>query len=331
MKASSDIDIPDSWEKAAFSILSNRYRKIFVLGGIDRGKSTFCRYLAESILEAGEKVAYVDADVGQKDIGPPATITLGYPNLATSLDHISPMAYYFVGSVSPEGHLLPMIVGTKKMVEAARVPFIIINTTGLIHQTGMVLKGYKIELIRPDVIVAIEKFHELKTLIKQYRNHRIIRIQPSASAISKSIEERRKRREDAFKRYFRNSEEIVLDVDRVIFQRSLLFSGKRVETPYGIYSEITSEGIITVDRKPSSVSGRRRNLVAGFEKNLLCGLGNWKNHCIGLGIIMQIDFERGLVHMITPVEKEKVKIIQPGDLYLEPDGREIGRKRPGGI
>ena len=331
MMVKSSIDVPVLWEKAASRIVSNRYRKILVLGGTDRGKSTFCGYLSNMILESGREVAYVDADVGQKDIGPPATITLGYPGLLSGLDEISPFALYFVGSVSPEGHLLPMVVGTKRMVDASRAPFVVINTTGLIHQTGRVLKGYKIELIRPDVIVAIERSNELKSIIRQYRNHRIIRIEPSARAAPKDIDDRRKRREKAFATYFEKAAEVVLETDRLIFQRSLLFSGKRIDEGGAIYREITSEGVITVCEKSLMEHDHRRNLVAGFEKNLLCGLGNWKNYCIGLGIIIKIEFDSGRIRMITPVEKEKIKIIQPGDLYIEPSGKEIGRKSPGNL
>ena len=331
MNMKSDLDIPRSWENAAGRILSNRWRKVLVIGGIDRGKSTFCRYLSEVILISGHEVSFVDADVGQKDVGPPSTITLSYPNLLNEFENIEPAAFYFVGSVTPEGHLLPMVVGTKKMVEISRTPFVIINTTGLIHHTGRILKGYKIELIRPDVIVAIEKSNELKSITNQYRNHRIIRIEPSGRAVRKDIEERRKRRETAFANYFEDHNEVDLDIEQLLFQRSLLFSGKRIERENSVYSEITSEGVISVIDKPPEFSGYQKNLVVGFEKNLLCGLGNWRNHCIGLGIIKEIDFARQKIHLVTPVEKEKIKLIQPGDIYIEPGGREIGRKRPGGL
>ncbi len=330
-KRSLDLDIPRSWKNAAGKILSKCWRKILVIGGIDRGKSTFCRYLSETILASSQEVSLVDADVGQKDVGPPSTITLGYPSLLNEFEDIEPAAYYFVGSVTPEGHLLPMVVGTKKMVEISRTPFVIINTTGLIHQTGRILKGYKIELVRPDVIVAIERSNELKSIINQYRNHRIIRIEPSVKAVRKDIEERRKRREAAFASYFKNYKEVELDLGKLMFQRSLLFSGKRIKSEGSIYSEITSEGVISVKDESAKLSGYEKKLVVGFEKNLLCGLGNWRNHCIGLGIIKEIDFVRENIHLLTPVEEERIRIIQPGDIYIEPDGREIGRKRPGGL
>ncbi len=326
-----DLDIPPLWENAANRIVSNRWRKILVMGGIDRGKSTFCKYLAGVILESGYEVAVVDADVGQKDIGPPATITLGYPTLIGSFEDIEPTAMYFVGSVTPEGHLLPMVVGTKKMVEIVKTNFVIINTTGLIHQAGRVLKGYKIELIKPDVIVAIEKSHELKTIMRQYRNHRIIRLEPSNKAVSKNLDQRRERREKAFSRYFRSAVEVNLNLRELIFQRTLLFTGKRIEREDCMYSELTSEGVVSVSKNSPQSTGFQKNIVAGFEKNLLCGLANWRNHCVGIGIINSIDFSEGVLRVVTPVDKEKIRIIQPGEIYLEPSGREIGRMKPGSL
>ena len=78
----------------------------------------------------GQRVAVVDTDVGQKDIGPPATLTLGYPEMAQSLAEAPLVAWYFLGPTSRAGHLLPMIVGSPG--DAARAAaYIIINTTAL--------------------------------------------------------------------------------------------------------------------------------------------------------------------------------------------------------
>ena len=79
------LEIPEDWEAAAETILDAEWRKVFLLGAADVGKSRFCRFLSERLLAAGHGVALVDADIGQKDIGPPAAVTLGYPRLGTPL------------------------------------------------------------------------------------------------------------------------------------------------------------------------------------------------------------------------------------------------------
>ena len=134
-----------AWDWSADQIVRHKWRKILVLGGVDRGKSTYCRFLTRRCLETGQRVAVVDTDVGQKDIGPPATLTLGYPEVAQSLAEVPPVAWYFLGATSPAGHLLPMIVGVRQLVDTARAAYIIINTTGFVTGPGRVLKGYKIE------------------------------------------------------------------------------------------------------------------------------------------------------------------------------------------
>jgi polynucleotide 5'-hydroxyl-kinase GRC3/NOL9 len=133
---------------------------ILVLGGGDVGKSSYCRFLITELLAAGHRIAVVDADVGQKDVGPPASYAAGTAGQWV----VAPEAFYFVGSTSPAGRMLPLVLGTAQLVIAADAPFVIVDTTGYIEGTGRVLKSYKIEAVRPDLIVAIEKCGELEAI-----------------------------------------------------------------------------------------------------------------------------------------------------------------------
>ena len=54
------------------------------------------------------EVAFVDADIGQSNLGPPAAVTLGYPISPVDLSAVPPVAYYFVGSTGPIGRFLPL-------------------------------------------------------------------------------------------------------------------------------------------------------------------------------------------------------------------------------
>ncbi|KPJ90155.1 MAG: hypothetical protein AMJ53_14750, partial [Gammaproteobacteria bacterium SG8_11] len=69
--ATGHIDIPKSWETVTRKIIQEQYRKVLILGASDRGKSVYCNYLANQISMTGSTVAFVDADVGQKDVGLP--------------------------------------------------------------------------------------------------------------------------------------------------------------------------------------------------------------------------------------------------------------------
>jgi polynucleotide 5'-hydroxyl-kinase GRC3/NOL9 len=47
---------------------------VLFVGGLDAGKSTLARATAAYALRLGRTVAYLDADVAQKTVGPPATV-----------------------------------------------------------------------------------------------------------------------------------------------------------------------------------------------------------------------------------------------------------------
>ncbi len=176
------LHIPSQWEAVAAEIFERRLRTILVVGGSAVGKSTFCRYLAGALLARQADVAFVDADIGQSSLGPPAAVTLGYPTSPVDFPTVPPAAYYFVGSTGPIGRFLPLVIGTASLAREARGAFVIIDTTGLVHESGRILKNYKIEAVHPDVIVAIERRSELAPIRMANRHMPIITIEPSPKA-----------------------------------------------------------------------------------------------------------------------------------------------------
>lgn len=325
-----DLDIPQSWINSAHAILKNGWQKVLVIGGVDTGKSTYCGYLISHLLENGRQAVLIDADVGQKDIGPPACITSGYPVRSSSLSETPPERFYFVGAVSPARHFLPMVSGTRALMEAAPGDFKIINTTGMIHGIGRVLKGYKIESLRPDVIVGIERAHELSSILRAHRNHPVLRLSPSPLAVPKSPIQRAYAREASFQRYFEAGSEVTLDCRGLIFQRTLLFSGKRLKRQPFLYCEKTSEGVLAVSEGPSELNGVTV-LPAGFEEHLLCGLEDESSDGLGLALIRRINFRAMSITLFTPVPSDRIRIIQFGDIYLDTLGRSLDQRRPRGL
>lgn len=67
-----------------------------------------------------------------------------------------------------------------------------------------------------------------------------------------------------------------------------------------------------------------------FERGLLCGAADEYDRGIGLAILDGIDFGQRRFSLISPIPAERLRILQFGDIYLSPDGRELGRvERPG--
>jgi polynucleotide 5'-hydroxyl-kinase GRC3/NOL9 len=323
------LHIPADWHASAEQILTNNWRKVLVLGATDRGKSTYCDFLVRHIGQAGYKIAFVDADVGQKDVGPPATISLAYPDGETGLAKAELAGMYFVGSISPARHFLPMVVGTRKMLETAEAPFLTIDTTGLITGSGRVLKAYQIESIQPDVIVALEIGTELDAILNAHRHYPVVRLQSSREARPKTPGARRRQRERAFQSYFQRAKQITLDIAELIFSRSTLFNGLPVEDPRFIYAEQTPDGLVAV--RYALLNEKPRNvfmLKKGFERNRLCGLADQRNDCLGVGIITAFDFQNKTVTLLTPVAKQNIRILQVGEMYVDSERFESGRAYP---
>jgi polynucleotide 5'-hydroxyl-kinase GRC3/NOL9 len=318
--------VPPEWQAAASEIFERRLRTVLVIGDSAVGKSSFCRYLTETLLARSADVAFVDSDIGQSNMGPPAAVTLGYPALPVDFSTVSPAGYYFVGSTGPIGRFLPLVIGTASLAREASTAFIIIDTTGLVHESGRVLKNYKIEAVRPNVIVSLERRNELAPIRMANRHVPIIKIEPSHKAHGKDDYEKIEVRRRAYARHFSHATSLQLPLESLIFQRTLLFSGMpfELELEGAIYAERSSEGILIVGA-PVAPPADSKVLPLGFERNLLCGIADATGRCLGLGIIERIDFAARTIALTTAVDRDKVNIVQFGDIYVTPEGGELGQ------
>jgi len=163
--------------------------KVMILGGVDSGKTTLAVFLTNELLKSGFKVGVIDSDVGQKGILPPGLISLGFPEkVFNSLEEIKAGKHYFVGTITPNQFFGEMITGVKLLVNEAldTADVVIIDTTGLIHGPGVELKRMKIEVIQPEIIIALQKNNELEDIIQPFEKKADI-IQP------KKLQKRRKK------------------------------------------------------------------------------------------------------------------------------------------
>jgi polynucleotide 5'-hydroxyl-kinase GRC3/NOL9 len=329
-RAAAPPDIPAAWRRSAAQIARHRWRTVLVLGASDRGKSTYCHFLARELCGTGEQVAFVDADIGQKDVGPPATVSLGFADAAAGLSAARLAGFYFVGHVNPVAHFLTIVIGTQRMaLAAADAPFVVVDTVGLIHGSGRALLGYQIEALEPDAIVALERDDELEPVLKAHRHRRILRLPVSARAVAKSARARRALRERAFCAHFAGAQDLEVPLDELVFQRWSLLNGTPVQDARFVYAETIADGVIGVSEHGAPQHHRGLTVLpAGFERELLCGVGDHAGRVQGLGIINSIDFRRRTVSLFTAVPRRRVHVVQPGDMHLARDGRELRREHP---
>src|SRR5512136_2194612 len=108
-----------------------------VIGASDTGKSTLVRYLFQELCRADLKVAYLDGDVGQSTLGLPTTMTAALSS-GPDDERFGPhglQVTYFVGSTTPRGHMLPVVVGAYRLQQKALAlgaEVVVVDTTGLV-------------------------------------------------------------------------------------------------------------------------------------------------------------------------------------------------------
>ncbi|MGH2596697.1 MAG: Clp1/GlmU family protein [Actinomycetota bacterium] len=185
---------------------------VLFVGGLDAGKSTLARAVAAYALSLGRSVAYLDGDLGQKTVGPPGTVglkrigstdDLTFERLATA------DALAFVGSTSPQGHLLPLVTGMARLHDRAvtdGADLVVIDTSGLVSGIyGQLVKYHKVELLRPDLVVGLQRGEELAPVlgvIERFFSVDVVSLGVHPSVVSTSVEQRAEHREHAMARYF---------------------------------------------------------------------------------------------------------------------------------
>lgn len=200
------IDVPPAWERLDLAHLAGT---IVVIGPTDSGKTTFVRWLVAQLCRHHERAGWLDADVGQSTLGLPTTLNLAVVS-EPQAPAPAPDACFFVGNTSPRGHMLPAIVGAHKLQQRAQqigAGAIVVDTTGLVDQAagGGALKQWKIELMSPTTVVAIQQHGELVHILTPLvRDPRLkVHTLTVVEAVNrKSVEERTQRRQRRFRRYF---------------------------------------------------------------------------------------------------------------------------------
>ncbi len=266
---------------------------IMVVGGLDTGKTTLGRAIAAAGLHGGRSVAYLDADLAQKAVGPPTAVGLRMvmdpadlePEALSRADAIA-----FVGSISPQGQLLPLVVGAARLLERAfenGADLVVIDTSGLVSGVyGQILKYHKVELLRPDVVIGLQRGAELDPLlgiVNRFFATDVVSLPVHPDVHPTSVEERAAFRERAMRAYFAEP-----------LQRWRI------------------RPTVFMPALPALFD------VAQLHR-LLVGLSDGKGEYIGLGIL-EHSSEEDVLRLTSPVA-EAPKALKLGSVRVEPDFR----------
>lgn len=187
-------------------------RTVMLVGGLDTGKSTLSRHLLEAAVAVGRVSAYVDADLGQKTVGPPATMSLRF---ARSAEDLAPGrferadALAFVGATSPQGHMVQVVTAVaslhRRAVEAG-ADFVVVDTSGMVSGVyGQILKYHKVEMVRPDLVVGLQRGEELLPLlgvIQRFFATEVVPLGVHPDVVPTTVDQRALNRERAMASYF---------------------------------------------------------------------------------------------------------------------------------
>lgn len=282
---------------------------VVMLGSVDVGKTTVATALANAAVQAGRRAAVVDADTGQSDLGPPATVGLGILRHAVRrMGDIPLLAAFFVGDTSPRGVYRYLVEGTSRLVGRARekgAQVIIVDTTGWVEGAAAVTaKIRKIRRIGPRHLVAIQRAGEVEPIVSGLPGTIAVhRLRPAPLVRARSPEERRAFRERSFARYFRDARRFSLDLRALRDDRPIRYAGKRIPQ-----SRMLAE------------------IPAHLLLHLLVGLVDAERNLTAVATVVDVSRASHRVDVLAPLSSlAGVRALQWGALLVAPSGREEGR------
>ena len=189
-----------------------------ILGDVDAGKSTLCTYLANTCHDRRGRTSIIDGDVGQADIGPPTTISSSTVSKHIfSLQDLRPERSYFIGDTSPSSvpdKLVQSIVRLKDELSTGS-EITILNTDGWVREDEAV--RHKLQLLnslRPNLVLGLSLDHELDHIL-EFRQCPTLQFEASSFARTRTREERKKAREEGYRRFLQNPRHIDLRLNTV--------------------------------------------------------------------------------------------------------------------
>ena len=333
--------------KTFLTEIRSRPARIMLLGAVDTGKSYFAKFLVENLASPQSPVGYIDADLGQSTIGPPGTVGyVCFQHQPDDWDIPNPTHMQFVGTFSPGGHLLQTVMTVGKILDriiSASPRYLILDTSGFITgSAALELKWNKLNLFRPDYVVAFQRSGELESvlhLVSARCDLKICRLPIYGGVKIRSREQRRQYREKRLKSYFAKSTVVELPIQKftfypIWFNRGISLTPEelakfshllRSNCLYGIK---TWEGISLLVDGPYS-----KGLLSDLQyeqlhsnltitnlrelQDLLIGFQNGHDSTLALGILIDFKFPEKKLLVKTPLtDFSKVKMIQFGSVYF---------------
>ncbi len=291
--------IPYSWREASTALAEMQEGTAIVAGGVDSGKTTLCTFLANCLVLEHRKVAVVDADIGQTDLGPPTTMAAGEVTRAVAnLSQIEPSEHLFIGSTSPGRVKTKVIRGIRRLVDRHSGPgrLVIVNTDGWID--GEEAVEYKAEMfkeVQPTITLGIGDATRISQIVELAKQAALLVGSPD-TVKERTRLDRRELRTLGYRRYLTEASVRTFPLDSIRFCDS-------------------------ISLEPLSLDRMSRSRIQ-FLRDSIVGLLDADDYLQEIGILREISPATGTVKILCRSACAPVKI-EVGTVKLDKDAHEM--------
>lgn len=286
--------IPQSWIEQIDALAGLQEKPVvaMVMGKADSGKSSFCTYLINRLISEKLKVAVLDGDLGQSDVGPPCTVAYAFVTKpVTDLFTLRAENAFFVGFTSPSENVDKAVRGIGLMTQeilGKMADFVVVNTDGWIEgEEAVAYKSRLADELNPDVVFCVQQNGELTPLLVALERFRKSRVESPLTVRQRSREKRRDLRELGYIKYFADA---------------------KVKT--------WPLKMLTIEEQ-----GAAQIMQIG-EEGLLLGLYDAQRKFLGIGILRKFDYARKALKILTSVSAKPASIAL-GKVKLDENLKEI--------
>jgi polynucleotide 5'-hydroxyl-kinase GRC3/NOL9 len=346
--------IPLSWNKSYEELVKFDKKPVtaIVLGTVDSGKTSFCTYLVNNLLREKRKLAVLDGDLGQSDIGPPCTVAYTFVTKPlTDLFNLELENAFFVGVTSPSAAINKVIEGLatlKRQIAEDPPDFLVVNTDGWVEGEDAVnYKARLVEELNPDIVFCIQQKDELAPLLNALEKFKKVIVESPMAIRQRSREKRKSLRELGYIKHLKNAKVQSFPVSWLKIEDDWLLGldrasgnvryARKVYELLGMkplhFAELPDKICIVVGRgrwvnrdnikKIEEFTKKKVVIVRkGEEAGLLTALYDQKRKFLGIGILYEVDFLRKTLKIYTSVS-ENVSAVAFGRVKLDKNMKEI--------
>jgi len=343
--------IPLSWIKVSEELSASTLKPfvLVIIGAVDSGKTSLSTYLTNRLIEEGRKVAILDGDIGQSDIGPPCTLSYAFAQKPlTDLFNLYADDAFFVGVTSPSSVAHKVIEGLLMLMQeilAHNPDFVIVNTDGWVEEEAANYKSQLVEELKPNIILCLQQEDELASLVKTLGESTTV-VDSPVSVKQRNQEKRKRLRELAYMKYLREAKVRSVPLNWVTVEEDELFglANNRGDMKHigNIYQNLGMKPLHLGEqrdrisiiigrrrwidpvgiRKVEEITGKKAVVVRkGEEEGTLVALYNSERRFLGIGALREIDYRRKNLKILTPVQDE-ISLVVVGKVKLDDNLRE---------